>query len=252
MTDSLEPDVVVPLLRGRLGRPYLYAAECPSTQDILRASPQPEGAVAVAEHQTAGRGRSGRRWDATPGRAILFSILLQPPPEAPPAPQLSLVAALAVAEAVEDPAGGAAKVKWPNDVWIAGQKVAGILLEASDSGVVCGIGVNVNQAEEELPAGRVEPTSLRVLTGRLHDRPALLADVLTRLELGYDSWLTDGLPGLLPELELRDALHGVRVRVGATSGAADGIAEDGRLAILTSAGERVLVESGEVELEVGP
>ena len=73
----------MPRLRGRFGRPYLYTAECPSTQDIIRASPQPEGTVAVTEHQTAGRGRSGRRWDDEAGRALLLSVLLRPNPTGP-------------------------------------------------------------------------------------------------------------------------------------------------------------------------
>jgi BirA family biotin operon repressor/biotin-[acetyl-CoA-carboxylase] ligase len=208
------------------------------------------GAVAVAEHQTAGRGRSGRRWDASPGKALLFSILLRPSPEGPPAPQLSLVAALAVCEAVERSTGVDAQVKWPNDVWIGGHKVAGILLEASETGVVCGIGVNVNQTTDELPAGRVQPTSLRVVTGSPHDRAAFLADLLLGLELRYDAWQWTALESLVPGLERRDALRGRSVRVGELVGTADGIETDGRLAVVTAPGERALVESGEVEVEV--
>jgi len=250
MTDTLQPDVVVPRLRGRFGRPYLYAAECPSTQDLLRASAQPEGAVAAAEHQTAGRGRSGRTWYDTAGSALLFSILLRPAPEGPPAPQLSLVAALAVAEAVEHAAGVDAQVKWPNDVWVERRKVAGILLEAAESSVVCGIGVNVNQSADELPAGRIPPTSLRVLTGMQHDRATVLADLLAALEAHYETWQRTGLADLLTALERRNALRGTPVGVGEVAGIAAGIAADGRLAVVTAAGEELFVESGEVGVEV--
>ena len=98
--ELLTPSAVEPLLRGRLGRPYAWSESCASTQDALRDPSLPEGAVAVTEHQTAGRGRGGRRWDDAPGESLLLSVLLRPP-DATAAPQLSLVCALAVAEAVE-------------------------------------------------------------------------------------------------------------------------------------------------------
>jgi len=160
------------------------------------------------------------------------------------------VAALAVAESIERSTGVDAQVKWPNDVWIHGRKVAGILLEATERGVVCGIGVNANQTADELPTGRVEPTSLRVVTGSPHDRSALLADLLLGLERHYDAWQWTALGSLLPGLERRDALRGRIVRVGGLEGTADGIEADGRLAVVTAQGERALVDSGEVEVEV--
>ena len=138
---------VEPLLRGRFGRPYLWSASCASTQDVLRGSDLPEGAVAVTEHQTAGRGREGRPWQDVAGKAILLSLLLRPPVDMP-AQQFALVAGLAVAEAVEE-RRDAAGIKWPNDVLLEGRKVAGVLLESSAGEVVCGIGINVAQAEEE-------------------------------------------------------------------------------------------------------
>ena len=112
-------DVVEPLLRGRFGRPYLWQETCPSTQDVLRGSDLPRGAVAVTEHQTAGRGREGG-WEDTPGASL---PRLDPAAAAVGAPteQLALVAGLAVAEAVEE-RGETAKVKWPNDVLIGGAR----------------------------------------------------------------------------------------------------------------------------------
>jgi BirA family transcriptional regulator, biotin operon repressor / biotin---[acetyl-CoA-carboxylase] ligase len=245
---DLAPEVVRPLLRGSLGEPYIYADETPSTQDLLTAGELPHGAVAVTEHQTAGRGRSGRRWDDAPSTALLFSVLLRPPGGAV-LPQLSLVAGLAVARAIEQESGGCALVKWPNDVLLGGRKVAGILLEASGTRVVCGIGINVNQKAADLPAPtRVPATSLRLAGGAALDRGAVLAAVLGDFERAYLTWLEGGLAPLLGELEKRNGVRGQRVRIADRTGRAGEIAADGRLAVVLDRGDVVLVESGEVEL----
>ncbi len=242
------PAVVEPLLRGRFGVPYLWHPECGSTQDVLRGAGLPEGAVAATDHQTAGRGRrAARSWVDEQGTALLFSLLLRPPAGTPVA-QLSLVCALAVAESVEEAAALEALVKWPNDVLVEGRKVAGILLEGGDGAVVCGIGVNVDQSREALPPhARTPAASLRMLTGRDQDRAALLVDLLERLEAHYDVWLASGLARLLPSLERRDALRGREVTVGHVTGAAAGIASDGRLRVRGADGTATLVASGEVE-----
>lgn len=248
---DLSPEAVQPRLRGTFGVPYLYAAELASTQDVLAPSEHPHGSVAVAEHQTAGRGRSGRRWDDARSTALLFSVLLRASAGAE-LRQLSLVAGLAVAAAVECECSVPAMVKWPNDILVEGRKVAGILLEASDSTVVCGIGINVNQAEEELPPDtRLPAASLRIAAGRSFDRGALLATILTELERGYDAWVDEGLVVLLDELEQRNVLRGLSVRVGDRAGTAGAIASDGRLTLALPRGDIVLVESGEVELGPG-
>ncbi len=171
MTSDLSPGAFGALRRGRFGDPYLYVAECRSTQELLRDTALPEGAVAVAEHQTAGRGRLGRTWEDAAGSSLLCSVLLRP--RGGVLPQLSLVAALATAEAVEELTRQEAKVKWPNDVLVDGRKVAGILLEHAAGAVVAGIGVNVGQEHGELPeVARTPPGSLRTASGRGHDRGA--------------------------------------------------------------------------------
>jgi BirA family biotin operon repressor/biotin-[acetyl-CoA-carboxylase] ligase len=242
----LTADLVEPMLRGRLGRPYLWSESCRSTQEELGDPGLPEGAVAVTEHQTVGRGRGGRSWEDAPGTALLLSVLLRPP-ESTAVPQLSLVSALAVAEAVGATAALDTRVKWPNDVLADGRKLAGILLESREGAVVCGIGVNVGQTEEVLPREARSPAaSLRTLTGRAHDRAELLVTLLERLEACYDAWLADGLAPLLPELERRDALRGRDVRVGELEGVAAGIAPDGRVRVTRADGTTVLVASGEV------
>jgi BirA family biotin operon repressor/biotin-[acetyl-CoA-carboxylase] ligase len=148
----------------------------------------PEGALAVAEEQTAGRGRLGRTWEAPAGTSILASVVLRPPVAPPRLPELSLVAGEAVAAALRDAAGVDPTLKYPNDVLLDGRKVAGILAESSEGRVVLGIGVNVNQTAAELPPG-VPATSLRLATGQPFERAPLLASVLARLEHGYDAWV---------------------------------------------------------------
>lgn len=190
MADSLAPDAVRPLLRGRFGHVYRYEELCASTQRLLRDDDE-EGAVAVAEEQSEGRGRLGRSWHAPAGTSVLVSILLRPPIEPSRLPELSLVAGGAVAEAIADLAGIDPAIKFPNDVLVGGKKVAGILAESSEGRVALGIGVNANQTADQLPAdAQTEPTSLRIELGEPVDRAALLAAILSRLELAYDAWVT--------------------------------------------------------------
>jgi BirA family biotin operon repressor/biotin-[acetyl-CoA-carboxylase] ligase len=241
-------EAVAPFLAGRFGRPYLWQASCPSTQDVLRGSSLPEGAVAVAEEQTAGRGRSGRSWETQAGAAILVSVLLRPE-RAVALPQLSLVAGLAVAEALEGAVGVAAMVKWPNDVVIADRKVAGVLLETDGDKVVCGIGINVSQDEATLPVRPGLPAgSLVGVTGRQHDRAPVLGAVLNALERRYDAFRAEGSDPLVPLLEARNWLRNRRVRTAAGDGTAGALAPDGRITVIRDDGAIELVASGELEL----
>jgi BirA family biotin operon repressor/biotin-[acetyl-CoA-carboxylase] ligase len=186
--DSLAPSAVKPLLRGRFGQVYRYAEITPSTQRML-AEDQAEGAVAVAEEQTEGRGRLGRTWEAPAGTSVLVSVLLLPAVAASRLPELSLVAGNAVAEAILEVTGIAAAIKFPNDLLVGGRKVAGILAESSEGRVVLGIGVNANQTLEQLPANaQTEPTSLRLELGEPVSRLQLLAAILLQLERAYDAW----------------------------------------------------------------
>lgn len=185
---DLSPGSVEPLLQGRLGRPYRFVAECPSTQRLV-GDDEPEGTTVATDLQTHGRGRLGRSWEAPAERALLFSILLRPGPPMAIWPELSLVAGDAVATALREQTGVAAELSHPNDVLIEGRKVAGILPEATVGRVVLGIGVNVNQAADELPGETPKPpTSLHVATGREWPRAPLLAAILLKLERRYDDW----------------------------------------------------------------
>jgi BirA family biotin operon repressor/biotin-[acetyl-CoA-carboxylase] ligase len=164
---DLVPAVVLPALRGSFGREYHYAAVAETTQRMLPPDAV-HGAVALAERQTAGRGRLGRTWVDS---ALMFSVVLRPDLPVARWPELTVVAARAVADA----AGAGATIKHPNDVLVDGRKVAGILAEASER-VVLGIGMNV---------GSTSWPGAGFLT---RDRLELLVDVLERLEHGYGEW----------------------------------------------------------------
>lgn len=190
MADSVAPAEVQPRLQGRFGGVYRYEERYPSTQRLLHDD-DPEGAVAVADEQTEGRGRLGRSWHAPAGTSVLVSVLLRPRVDPARLPELSLVAGGAVAEAIAEVTGLEPAIKFPNDVLIRGRKAAGILAESSDGRVVLGIGVNVNQTEDQLPAdAQTEPTSLRLELGHPVDRALLLVAILAHLERAYDKWVT--------------------------------------------------------------
>ena len=189
MEDTPTRDAVVPRLRGHFGREYTYVESCPSTQRLLPPE-APEGAVAVADEQTEGRGRLGRRWEALAGTSILCSVQLRPAVDAAVFPELTVVGAEACAEAIRTVAGLEPALKHPNDVLIGSRKVAGVLGEAGEGRVVLGTGINANVPADELPVDvRIPATSLLAETGREVDRIELLVEFLAALERRYDAWL---------------------------------------------------------------
>jgi BirA family biotin operon repressor/biotin-[acetyl-CoA-carboxylase] ligase len=226
-----------------IGEPRIHVPECESTQLLLLDSSLPAGAVATTDHQTGGRGRLGRSWQAPPATSVLCSVLLRPPPDRPPA-QLSLLGGLAAAEAVEATSGLHALIKWPNDVLVDGRKVAGVLAEKRGDAVVLGIGINVDQEAAALPGEtRVPAASLRSLTERSFDRELVLGHLLRRLDALYAAWLDGGLAAVGAELAARDFLRGREVEIDGLAGLAEGIDGHGRLLVAGHA-----VESGEVSL----
>jgi BirA family transcriptional regulator, biotin operon repressor / biotin---[acetyl-CoA-carboxylase] ligase len=188
MSGGLVEEAVAPRLRGRFGKPYRYVAECTSTQRLIGPD-DPEGALAVSDHQTEGRGRLGRTWLDEPGAALLFSLCLRPSLPSSRWPELTPLVGHAAAEAVAAVAGVEPEVKPPNDLMIAGRKVAGILAEAAEGQIVLGIGVNVSGAPASEPA-----TSLEAESGRELARGELLVELLDRIERAYDAWVRASQP----------------------------------------------------------
>ena len=189
MDGPLTAERVRPLLAGRFGRDvWRWFESCPSTQLELMPD-DADGAVAVAEEQTAGRGRLGRAWHAPPGTSILCSVLLRPDAEPARLPELTVLGARAVGDAIGAVTGLEPTIKHPNDVLVRGRKVAGVLGEARDGVVVVGIGVNANVSAADLPAEtRLPATSLLVERAEPVDRARLLAQILGELEARYDAW----------------------------------------------------------------
>lgn len=189
MDGPLTRERIRPLLVGRFGREvWRWFDSCPSTQ--LELGPEDaEGSVAAAEEQTAGRGRLGRTWHAPHGTSILCSVLLRPQVDPARLPELTVLGARAVADAIAGALDVEPTVKHPNDVLVGGRKVAGVLGEARDGIVVLGMGVNVNVSAADMPPEtRLPATSLSIETGGEVDRARLLAHVLHELETRYDAW----------------------------------------------------------------
>jgi BirA family biotin operon repressor/biotin-[acetyl-CoA-carboxylase] ligase len=175
----------------------LHLASVTSTQDVARDLPI--GSVVVADHQTAGRGRSSHRWEARPGTALLVSFVL------PPNPLLSLAAGVAAAEAC----GRGVRLKWPNDLLLDGRKVGGILVEATPARAICGIGINLTSAPEG--AGQL-------------DEPR--DQLLERLRPAIELWSSAPAASLLARWrELSDTL-GKKVRVELPDRVIEGTAND--------------------------
>jgi BirA family transcriptional regulator, biotin operon repressor / biotin---[acetyl-CoA-carboxylase] ligase len=231
-----------------IGSPRVHHRATDSTNERAKAlalAGAPHGTLVTADEQTAGRGRQGRAWLAPPGKALLVSLVLRDLGGA--RHYLPLAAALAVCEACELSAPVRCAIKWPNDVWIRGRKVAGILVEGrpQEGWWVLGVGLNVTTAEDEFPDELREiATSLRA-AGQGAE-PAL-ADVLERLLEALETRLAQPPSELIRASRERDALRGRAVRWQGGEGTATGIDESGALVVDTDSG-RVALVAGEVHL----
>jgi BirA family biotin operon repressor/biotin-[acetyl-CoA-carboxylase] ligase len=222
-----------------------------STNDHARAlvlGGAPHGSVVVAEEQTAGRGRQGRSWTAPRGRALTLSVLWELDE------LLGLATAVAVCDACEVVAGVTCAIKWPNDVWADGRKLAGILIEArpQERWAVIGIGLNVDVSEEQFdPSLRERATSLRIAGATPLERGRVLDALLDSLAKWF-SELGKHRNSVLDAYRQRDALGGRSISWadGTLSGTAQGIDDRGNLIVFTDDGERLTLSAGEVHLQV--
>jgi BirA family transcriptional regulator, biotin operon repressor / biotin---[acetyl-CoA-carboxylase] ligase len=203
-----------------------------------------EGLVAVADHQTAGRGRFDRRWEAPPGSSLLVSVLLRPAPHRDASHTAVMAVALALAEAVEDVAGVIAELKWPNDLVVGDRKLAGLLAEREGDALVIGAGCNV-EWEAFPPELAATSTACNLEAGRSVDRDALLDLFLARLASALDA-----LEQVPARYRARLATLGRRVRVERAHdtlvGEAVDVTHDGALVVRDDDGTDELVTAGDV------
>lgn len=224
------------LCTEQLGRSLHYYAVCGSTNDValdLLARGAPHGTLVVCDGQTQGRGQRGRGWHSPRGLSIHASLVLRG--ESGVAPPTLLVAAvgLGLAEGLEAVTGAALGIKWPNDLWSGGRKLAGILVEArgfspAAPAFVAGFGVNVNHRAEDFPPElRESATSLALLTGRRHDRAVVLRGVLESLEPRILQSLTGtGTAEMQEAYRRRSVLLGQRVRLLDAEAPIEGVVTD--------------------------
>ncbi len=259
--DRLGEAQIAPLLAtGELGRKIHHFDEVESTNDEahrLADAGALHGEVVVADFQTQGRGRRGRSWVAPRGTALTFSVILRPALPATRAPEITLVAAVAVAEAAREMGAPAARIKWPNDVECKGRKIAGLLTElrAEPDRVrhaVLGVGFNVSLQMHDFPEElRQIATSLLLESGERLARPVVCAALLEHLEEWLSLHETEGFPPVADRWRELSSTLGRRVRIvggGETvEGDAVDLADDGALLVRIAEGTLVRVVAGDVE-----
>ena len=246
-----------------VGRELRCFAELDSTNNYLKAQPDaPDGTVAIADSQTAGRGRMDRSFQSPKGQGIYLSVLLRPPLTPDRLPPVTALAGVSVCAAVERVCGAQPGLKWPNDPVLKGKKLCGILTELSleaETGrvqsLVLGIGVNVGQGEEDFsPEVREVATSLRQVLGRPVSRPQLAAALLEELDRAYAALLAGDLSAYLAAYQSRCVNLGKTVRLlpfgGGEPETAQAVDIDGEFGLVVRGadGKERTVRSGEVSV----
>jgi len=224
----------------------------------------PEGTVVIADEQVQGRGRLGRSWVSPSGKGIWMSVILRPRLSSQQVPRITIMTAVAVANALKRSAQIEVGIKWPNDIVCGGKKLCGILTEVHAEPevihyAVVGIGLNVNLSLEDFPDDIKDlATSLRIEKGKEFHRVDIIKAILQEMEKGYLQKLNDdGFAELLKEYERRSVILGKRVRVigvgGEFSGYAEGFGEDGSLMLRLDDGclERILAGDVSIRGESG-
>jgi len=257
--DILSPELLRRGLRGSLFSHHIHHFfKTDSTNRValdLAHAGAPEGTLVLAEEQTAGKGRAGRRWHSERAAGIYATLLLRPRLSPVQAPLLTLLAGLSVRAAVEAQTGVAPDLKWPNDLLLGGRKLGGILTEMHAEPnvirfVIIGIGLNVNQSKfpDDLAA---IATSLRAATGRPHSRLELLMRLLRQFESDYNRFLREGPAWVVDSFQsVSSFAQGKRVRVSdgreEYTGTTAGLTAEGQLQVRREDGRTVAVLSGDV------
>lgn len=266
-SDLVNPSVPrfdYPLLLARLGAvaprfDVVHLDSCTSTNTLLlerAAAGAASGTVLISDEQTAGRGRRGRSWMSSPEHSLTFSLLWKFAGK-PQLGGLSLAVGVAIARALEDLGGAGIGLKWPNDVWLFGRKLGGVLIEvlfdATHTGAVIGIGLNLRhdsawRAAIDQPCAALE----EAITVPL--REELLAALLRRLAETLDLFALEGFPAIRNDWATRNALRDLPVRVesenGEHVGVCEGVAADGALELRQACGAHLLITAGDVSLRL--
>ncbi len=258
------PEILSPrLLRRRLrgcvfGKRIHHYFRTDSTNSVamrLGEEGEPHGAVVLAEEQTAGRGRAGRKWVSEPMAGIHATMLVRPGILPAQAPLLTLVAGVAACEAIREQTGIEADIRWPNDILLQGRKCSGILTElrAEPDRVhyaAIGIGVNINQERmpDELASAAI---SLRMATGRAHSRLDFLARLLRSLEHHYNLFIAHGPAPVISRFAAVSSFYqGKRVRIATAAetftGTTAGLEPTGILRVRRNDGRIEAVLAGDV------
>ncbi len=256
------PDLLLPkLLRkslspGPFGKRIHHFFKTGSTNSIAMAlgeQGEPHGTLVLAEEQTAGRGRAGHTWHSEKTNGIYMTVLLRPPIAPLHAPIMTLVAGLAVRDAILEETGLAPDLRWPNDLMLGGKKFCGILTELNaeqDSVHFLAVGIGINVNHERIPealAGRA--TSLRIATGRSHSRVEIVARLLRHLDSYYNRFLSEGPAPIVARFsEVSSYARGKRVRIEAPTetytGTTEGLEPNGLLLVRREDGRVLPVIAG--------
>ena len=259
--DLLTPSEIKPLLRTkRLGRAIHYFQTIDSTNSkayelALRGAK--EGELVIAESQEKGKGRLERRWFSPPFLNLYLSLILRPKIPPQQASLITLMAAVATADAIQSFTGLLPLIKWPNDILLKDRKVAGLLNEIHSETdrvhfIILGIGVNLNVEEKMFPKEvRTMATSLKVEMGHAISRKAFLQVFLQKMEEWYTIFLKEGATAILNAWRDRAQIKGRQVKIksfGETlTGVAMDIDSDGALILETAEGERKRIVAGDVD-----
>jgi len=242
-----------------LGQSVVSLAETDSTNVLARRLGEEgalEGTVVVADRQSAGRGRLGRRWESPPGINLYCSILLRPKIPVQQAPQLTFLSAVAVVETLKEVCHLSAEVKWPNDILVGGAKISGLLNEMNAETeqihfVILGVGVNLNMTEAQFPDILNYPaTSVLLETGKPVDRLIFLQAFLQRLDLYYAEFLKEGFSPVRRRWEKLCNMMNMQVEVdqggGSLCGTVVGLDTEGALRLQLDNGQVERILAGDV------
>ncbi|TCP31615.1 BirA family biotin operon repressor/biotin-[acetyl-CoA-carboxylase] ligase [Scopulibacillus darangshiensis] len=257
-----EANILSSLKTKKLGHNLKFHETLPSTQKEahhLAEDGAADGTLVVADEQSTGRGRLGREWHSPMGTGIWMSLIIRPDIALHQTPQLTLLTSVAVVKAIHDITGVECGIKWPNDILYNGKKIVGILTELQAEAshvkaIIIGIGMNVNADAADFPDElKKRAASIKSLTGREHDRPAIIQAILKHFELLYNTYLEEGFEiiKLLWEsyaLSLGKEIYARTVKGDTIKGLAKGIDDEGVLLLETRDGTVHHIYSADIEI----